>query len=127
MASKDVADILIIGSGASGGVCAWHLSKMPGVKIVCVEQGEWAGRPREVATEADTQRERLATPHPRRDDARYFPGGYPYDFTNSAFGAWPILGNAVGGATLHYSGVWQRLHPSDFLARSLEGVADDWP
>ena len=42
MAKKDVADILVIGSGASGGVFAWHLSKIPGIKIVCLEQGDWS-------------------------------------------------------------------------------------
>ena len=125
--SKTVADVLIVGSGASGGPCAWHLSQVPGIKIVCLEQGDWPGTAPGTPREADTQRQRLATPPPPTEGVRHFRDGYPYDFTNSALGAWPILGNAVGGATVHYAASWQRLHPSDFLARSLEGVADDWP
>jgi choline dehydrogenase-like flavoprotein len=122
---KDVADVLIIGSGASGGPFAWHLSKVPGIKIVCLEQGPWAGKPPEGVTEAASQRERLVTPPSSRPGVRYNANGYPFDYSNSYW--MPILGNQVGGATVHYQAVWARLHPCDFLARSLEGVADDWP
>jgi choline dehydrogenase-like flavoprotein len=123
--SSEVADILIVGSGASGGPFAWHLSRVAGIKIVCLEQGEWAGKPAATGTEEEGQRQRLATPPPRRQGVTNFQHGYPYDHTNSYWQ--PILGNAVGGATVHYAGVWARLHPSDFVVRSLEGVADDWP
>lgn len=134
MASRDVADILIIGSGASAGPFALHLSKVPGIRIVCLEQGDWV-RPTQsleevrataVGTHPESagQRRRLVTPTPRQD-VRYFRNGYPYDYSASYWQ--PILGNAVGGATLHYSAVWARLHPSDFRMRSLDGVGDDWP
>jgi len=35
MATKDVVDILLIGSGASGGPFAWYLSQVKGLRIVC--------------------------------------------------------------------------------------------
>jgi len=44
--SNDVADVLIVGSGASGGALAWYLSKSPGIKVVCLEQGDWIQEPR---------------------------------------------------------------------------------
>ncbi len=36
--ADDVADVLIIGAGASGAVAAKHLAEA-GVKVVCLEQG----------------------------------------------------------------------------------------
>ena len=120
----NVADILIIGSGASGGPFAWHLSTMKGVKIVCLEQGDWVGKPQSERRDEEAQRQRLATPPPRQN-VRSFADGYPYDYSESYWQ--PILGNAVGGATIHYGAVWERFHPSDFKVRSLDGVADDWP
>jgi choline dehydrogenase-like flavoprotein len=125
MATKDIADVLIIGSGASGAPFAWHLSKVPGIKIVCLEQGDWTGRQQAIETEAQAQRKRLRQIPQMREGVRFNPGGYPYDFSESYWQ--PVLGNAVGGATLHYGAVWQRLHPADFMARSLDGVAQDWP
>ena len=35
--------------------------------------------------------------------------------------------NAVGGSTILYAAHFPRFHPSDFKARTLDGVADDWP
>ena len=132
---KDVADILIIGSGASGGVFAWHLSKVPGIKIVCLEQGDWAqpvaGVPDSVKPKAplhpetEAQRQRLTTPPQRKEGVKTWKDGYPYDFSDSYWE--PILGNNVGGASLHYGAVWHRYHPSNFVSKSLDGVGDDWP
>src|SRR5712671_3930393 len=124
MASKDVVDVLIIGSGASAGPFACHLSSVPGLKIVCLEQGDWVGKPT-AASEAETERKRLVKPPDPQKGVRSFPNGYPYDYSESFWQ--PILGNVVGGASVHYGAVWARLHPSDFRVRSLDGVADDWP
>jgi len=35
--------------------------------------------------------------------------------------------NAVGGSTILYAAHFPCFHPSDFRARTLDGVADDWP
>jgi choline dehydrogenase-like flavoprotein len=125
MATSDIADVLIIGSGASGGPFAWSLSKVPGIKVVCLEQGDWVAKPSDnPKAEADGQRQRLVSPPPR-EGVRHFTDGYPYDHSESYWQ--PILGNAVGGAMVHYGAVWARLLPSDFVAGSLSGVGDDWP
>jgi choline dehydrogenase-like flavoprotein len=125
VASKDIADVLIIGSGASAGPFACHLSSARGLRIVCLEQGGWVGKPPAGAGEAAGQRKRLVTPPAPQQGVRSFPDGYPYDYSESYWQ--PILGNAVGGATIHYGAVWARLHPSDFVVHSIDGVADDWP
>src|SRR3981189_626197 len=119
----DVADVLLVGSGASGGPFAWFLSQTPGIKIVCLEQGDWE----QGAAMPDNQEqwERLVKPVPRQPGANYFKNGYPYDHTESYWE--PVLGNSVGGATVHYSAAWERLRTSDFLLRSVTGVGDDWP
>ena len=132
--NNDTVDVLIVGSGAAGGVFAWHLSTLPNTKIVCLEQGDWAqpvpglteGERRAMSghPEAAAQRERVATPPPEAGIKRWR-DGYPYDHTESFWE--PVLGNAVGGASVHYGAIWGRLHPSDFKVRSLEGLADDWP
>ena len=123
MATKDTADILLIGSGASGGPFAWHLSQVPGIKIVCLEQGDWD---RENVVRGNQEEwERLVKPLPRQPGANYFVNGYPYDHTESYWE--PVLGNNVGGAMVHYGAGWDRFRTSDFLLRSLTGVGDDWP
>ena len=70
-------------------------------------------------------RKRLASPPSPRAGVKFNTNGYPFNYSNSYWE--PVLGNQVGGASVHYAAVWARLHPSDFLARSLEGIADDWP
>ncbi len=36
---KEVVDIVIVGSGASGAAAAWSLSRNRSLRIVCLEQG----------------------------------------------------------------------------------------
>ena len=115
--NNETVDVLIVGSGAAGGIFAWHLSKLPNTKIVCLEQGDWlqpvpglteeerqamSGHPEAVA-----QRERAAMPPPEAGIKRWR-DGYPYDYTESFWE--PVLGNGVGGASVHYGGVWGRLN-----------------
>ena len=38
--SDEVADVLIVGSGASGAAIAWSLADTR-MKILCLEQGDW--------------------------------------------------------------------------------------
>src|SRR5262245_12295971 len=124
--SKDKVDVLIVGSGASGGPFAWHLSKVRGLKIACLEQGEWPqGSPFKPAAVAEDRKARPASEPAPRPGVRYFKDGYPYDYSQSYWQ--PVLGNAVGGASVHYEAVWCRLHPDDFKMRSLHGVGEDWP
>src|SRR5207249_1862813 len=123
--ASEVVDVLLIGSGAAGGPFAWHLSKVRGLKIVCLEQGDWVKKPRENASEGESQAQRLRTPRPSRKSVIYPKNGYPFDYSESYWV--PVLGNAVGGGTIHYGGTWNRLHPSEFTARTADGRDDSWP
>ena len=58
-------------------------------------------------------------------NVRRRPEDYPVNDAASAFS--PLMFNAVGGSTIHWSAHFPRYHPSDFRVRSLDGVGDDWP
>jgi choline dehydrogenase-like flavoprotein len=58
-------------------------------------------------------------------NVRGLPEDYPVNDQASAFT--PLMFNAVGGSTIHWSAHFPRYHPSDFRVRSLDGVGDDWP
>ncbi len=118
-----VADVLIIGAGASGLVAAKHLT-MNGFDVVCLEQGQkvdhgtfWGDKP-----EFDLMTQKLWHPNP---NVRDLESDYPIDTSESDV---PILMyNAVGGTTILFGAHWQRFMPSDFRVKTLDGVADDWP
>ena len=118
-----IADVLIIGAGASGLLAAKQLT-MNGFDVVCLEQGQkvdhgsfWGDKP-----EFELMTQKLWHPNP---NVRDLESDYPIDTTDSDI---PILMyNAVGGTTILYGAHWQRFMPSDFRVKTLDGVADDWP
>ncbi|MFT4616142.1 MAG: choline dehydrogenase-like flavoprotein [Minisyncoccia bacterium] len=117
------ADVLIIGAGASGGVVARRLAEA-GMRVVCLEQGEWHDRSEYRGAELDwelTARQQWS-PSP---NIRALPEDYPVDDKRSDVS--PLMFSGVGGSMLLFAGAWPRLLPSDFRVRSLDGVADDWP
>jgi choline dehydrogenase-like flavoprotein len=120
---SEVADVLIVGAGASGGVVARQLAKA-GFTVVCLEQGGWtdvADFPGE-RSEYDALVTRPWNPDP---NLREHPADYPVDVSESDVP--PTMYNGVGGSTILYNGSWPRMLPSDFRVGSLDGVADDWP
>ena len=52
--SHDVADVLVIGAGASGAAFTWSL-RQAGIKVVCLEQGGWVPENLSPAGEPDAQ------------------------------------------------------------------------
>lgn len=118
-----MVDILIIGAGATGAAAAWSLSET-GLDILCLEQGEWMDASKYPSTERNweilQQHEYHVLPNVRKLAA-----DYPINDKDSPIAISNF--NAVGGGTILYSGHFPRFHPSDFRARTLDGVADDWP
>ncbi len=119
----EIAEVLIIGAGASGAVAAKHLAEA-GVRVVCLEQGRrvestefYGDKP-----EWELMSQRLWHPNP---NVRGLATDYPIDTSESDVN--PLMFAGVGGSTLIYAAHWQRFMPSDFRVRSLDGVADDWP
>lgn len=120
---QDPVDIVIVGSGASGAAVAWRLAGSK-FSVLCLEQGDWVA-PEEYPTasadwEIQVRGEWHFDPNKRGWDA-----DYPVNVDASPID--PLMFNAVGGSTIHYTAHVPRFHPSDFRVRSLDGVADDWP
>jgi choline dehydrogenase-like flavoprotein len=119
----DIADVLVIGAGASGSVAVSELAKA-GIKVVCLEQGQWTP-PSEFAgdkPEWELVKQKRWHPNP---NVRNHPSDYPIDTTESDVN--PLMYNAVGGSTILYAAHWFRFMPSDFQVKTMDGVADDWP
>jgi choline dehydrogenase-like flavoprotein len=120
---RERVDVLVIGAGASGAAFTWSLSQA-GLKVMCLEQGGWVD-PKSYPTVLDDwelYRQHAYHPDP---NFRRLPADYPVNDTASPIA--PLMYNAVGGSTIHWSAHFPRFRPSDFRVRTLDGVADDWP
>ena len=120
---SDTADVLIIGSGASGAAVAWSLAETK-MRIVCLEQGDWT-KPTDYPSNGRDWEARFYSDFSPSPNRRARPTDYPINDDNSPIKV--VNFNGVGGGTIMYTGHFPRLHPSDFRVRSLDGVADDWP
>jgi choline dehydrogenase-like flavoprotein len=118
--AKPTTDVIVIGSGAGGGVIAKELGEW-GLSVVVLE----VGRRYVPAVDYPTHRQdfevvaaNVFAPTDGRRDL-YTTAGSNRFIYHSVKG--------VGGSTLHYQAMSPRLHPSDFRVKSEDGVADDWP
>jgi choline dehydrogenase-like flavoprotein len=116
-------DVLIVGAGASGGVAAARLAA-GGLRVLCLEQGDWPDTRRFVGRRPDWE----VTAEPRWSldpNTRLLESDYPVDASESDID--PLMWNGVGGSTVLWAASWHRLPPSDFEVRRQDGVAVDWP
>jgi choline dehydrogenase-like flavoprotein len=119
----EVADVLIIGAGASGGIAAKRLVEA-GLKVVALEQGDWQDPARYRGAHWDWELTALK-PWSSNPNIRRAPADYPIDVADSDMQI--VMFNGVGGSTILFNGNWHRLQPDDFRRRSVSGLADDWP
>jgi choline dehydrogenase-like flavoprotein len=126
---QDPFDVVIVGSGAGGGIAAYVLTRA-GARVCVLEKGPWL------------------TPEQYGDDELRFgdrnlieedPLIEPRTFRNTSgdgehlyVGRVLGISRCVGGGTVHYGAVSFRLRPEDFQAKSYWGSlpgADivDWP
>jgi choline dehydrogenase-like flavoprotein len=119
----DEPDVLIVGAGASGAAVAWYLAR-EGFRVTCLEQGGWVD-PRTLAGYREDWEDHRYTDFSPDPNVRALREDYPVNNGTSTYA--PLMYNAVGGSTIHWSAHFPRFQPSDFRVRSLDGVADDWP
>jgi choline dehydrogenase-like flavoprotein len=120
---NDTVDVLVIGAGASGAAFAWGLAQA-GINVLCLEQGGWVD-PKNYPSAHDDWEIHRQTDFNADPNFRGLPEDYPVNNIDSPIA--PLMYNAVGGSTIHWSAHFPRFHPSDFKVRTLDGVADDWP
>ena len=132
--SSKMYDVIIVGSGAGGGMATKVLADA-GLKVAVVEAGPHFDP-------ADPkQRTQLKWPYesPRRGASNRRPFG---DF-DSAYGGWEIEGQPytqkdgtqfdwfrsrmLGGRTNHWGRISLRFGERDFKHKSYDGHGDDWP
>jgi choline dehydrogenase-like flavoprotein len=123
MPADDRTDVLVIGAGASGAAVSFLLSRA-GIRVVCLEQGDWVDARAYPHWQPDWELHRH-TDWSAEPNVRRLPQDYPVNDAASPIA--PLMYNAVGGSTIHWSAHFPRFRPSDFRVRTLDGVADDWP
>jgi choline dehydrogenase-like flavoprotein len=113
-------DVIIIGSGAGGGVIAKELGEA-GLEVVVLEAGRRYRPYDDYPTQALDFEVRAAgtfSPKDPNRDRYTAPRKSPFEYTRV---------KGVGGSTLAFHAMTPRFHESDFRVRSEDGVADDWP
>jgi choline dehydrogenase-like flavoprotein len=129
-----VYDVVIVGSGAGGGMAAHQLAKA-GAKVALLEAGGFF----DPADPKYITQMKWPWESPRRGASTTRAFG---DF-DAAWGGWDIEGEPysakkgtefhwfrsrmLGGRTNHWGRISLRFGPDDFRRRSLSGVGDDWP
>jgi choline dehydrogenase-like flavoprotein len=112
--SADPVDVLIVGAGAAGGVLSKELAEAR-FKVVVLEAGpHWV-------PERDFVSDEKGAHHLYWTDPRVTAGEDPIELGAN------VTGKGVGGSTVHYSMVALRMHESDFMVHTLDGVGQDWP
>jgi choline dehydrogenase-like flavoprotein len=130
--SGQVQDVLVIGSGAGGGMTAYILAKA-GIKVLMLEAGPFFD-PAKDSRQLQWPYQSLR----RGGNATRAMGDF-----DAAYGGWEIEGEPytqkgntkfdwfrakmLGGRTNHWARISLRMGPKDFACRTSYGAGDDWP
>jgi len=126
-------DVVIVGSGAGGGMAAYTLSKA-GFKVCILEAGYMYDPLKNIT--------QLKHPwdSPRRGASTVM---RPFGDFDACYGGWSLEGEPytkeegtdwlwwrarmLGGRTNHWGRISLRFGPKDFKRKSIDGLGDDWP
>lgn len=126
-------DVVIVGSGAGGGMAAYMLANQ-GLKVCLLEAGADYDPAKNITL--------LKNPweSPRRGASTKF---RPFGDFDASYWGWEIEGEPytkaagtqwdwwrsrmVGGRTNHWGRISLRFGPKDFKRKSIDGLGDDWP
>ena len=127
-------DVIIVGSGAGGGMATKVLSEA-GLSVAIVEAGPYY----DPANPDQMTQMKWSYESPRRGAGTTRPFG-DYD---QAYGGWEIEGEPysqvgdtqfrwfrsrmLGGRTNHWGRISLRFGPDDFRKKSIDGLGEDWP
>lgn len=120
--TEEPYDVCVVGAGVAGALVA-AVAARRGLEVLLVEAGE--RRPVEERAEL-RRRHMVMRGNPWKETVREDRDRYTDDSTEP----YPLNGTrvkGVGGTTLAWGGVAQRLHVSDFETRSRWGTGRDWP
>ena len=126
-------DVVIVGSGAGGGMAAYMLTRA-GANVLLLEAGgPWDNL-------KDSQMLRWPYTSPRRGAST---PDRPFGEFDACVGGWELQGEPftvaegtefrwwrarmVGGRTNHWGRISLRFGPQDFKAKTRDGLGDDWP
>ena len=132
--TREEYDVVIVGSGAGGGMAAKVLADV-GLSVAVME----AGGDYDPAKEEYRTQLRMPWESPRRGAGTLRPFG---DF-DAAWGGWEIDGEPylreegtefdwfrsrmLGGRTNHWGRISLRFGPKDFKRKDIDGLGDNWP
>ncbi|MCH7398299.1 GMC family oxidoreductase [Belliella sp. DSM 107340] len=133
--SSEPYDVIIVGSGAGGGMASKILSEA-GLAVAVIE----AGGDFDPAKDEDRTQLRYPWESPRRGNGTRI---RPFGDFDAAIGGWDIEGEPytkgkdtsfdwfrsrmVGGRTNHWGRISLRFGPNDFKRASIDGLGHDWP